>query len=210
MLNVIAILRSINIDNIRSKFTYYHVIKVLDLIERLGPMGRHSISKILGIGEGSARNLIRRLNSIGLVSIDPIAGAILAEKGKEILVEWRRHVSSSCVENINIVNWRYASISKISMEAREILMRNRSIIDLRDELVKKGCLGGLFIEVQGDKVMLLNTRGEPDYDISRTNTGEIIRNNCEGFCIVSGSDKDCLAAEFCIWELLIEIFLKES
>ncbi len=207
---MIKTLRSINIDYIRSKFTYYHVIKILDLIEKSGPMGRHIISKTLGIGEGSARNLVKRLNSVGLVSIDPVAGADLTSKGKEILVEWRRYVSSSCVENIDIINWRYASINKISSEARAILMRNKNIVDLRDELVKKGCLGGLFIEVQGDKVMLLNTRGEPDYDISRTKTGEIIKNNCEGFCIVSGSDRNCFTAESCVWELLIELFLKES
>lgn len=209
MIELLSVFRELRIDLLRSYFRYYHVIKTLEIIDRMGPMGRSGLSKILNIGEGSSRNLIKKMKSIGLLEIDPVAGAIITDRGRRILNIWRNNVSSACVESKDLVNWRYLSINRISEDFRRSLLRNKSIIDLRDELIKRGCLGGLFAENLSGRVMLLNVRGEPDYDITDTETGKRIRDFCEGFCIVSGSDNNCLKAEECVWDLLIEILLRE-
>jgi len=69
----------------RPGFHEGHVIKSLLALSSEEAIGRKKLSKILGIGETSARSLIKRLYEMGLVKVDKIAGAILTDKGNNVV-----------------------------------------------------------------------------------------------------------------------------
>lgn len=84
---------------VRRGYSIYHVIKLLELLESQGPLGRMLISRLLGIGEGSARSLVRLLRSRGLVDVDVVGGAYLTAKGSDVLTRWRSAIEETrCFE----------------------------------------------------------------------------------------------------------------
>lgn len=60
-----------------------HVIRALETLLEERVIGRKRLSRILSIGETSARNLIKRLEEHGIVDIDRVAGAVLTRLGEE-------------------------------------------------------------------------------------------------------------------------------
>lgn len=63
-------------------FSVFDLIRALELISA-GPVGRGKLSRELGIGEGSARTLIRRLREAGLTATAK-AGCSLTRSGEEL------------------------------------------------------------------------------------------------------------------------------
>lgn len=192
----------------RSGFTIYHVLKTLELIDRERALGRILLSRLLGIGEGSARNLFRKLRDSGLVVVDPVAGGVLTEEGRLLLERWREAVTSYCIEGSDLVPWRYVAIHRVSEEIGTEILGRRGVVGLRDEIVRRGCVGGLIIRTTGGRPMLLDTLGRPDYDISETDLGRRVSSMCRGgLCIVTGSEKSCLEAESCLWSIIAETII---
>lgn len=64
-------------------FSVFHVIKVLELTAKEGPIGRGKLSRELGTGEGTTRTLLNRLIDAGLI-ITAKPGCLLTEKGETI------------------------------------------------------------------------------------------------------------------------------
>ncbi|MEL9929886.1 MAG: hypothetical protein QXJ51_02270 [Sulfolobales archaeon] len=191
----------------RSGFSYYHALKLLDLLDREGAIGRSLASKYLKLGEGSSRNLMRKLRSLKLIEIDPVAGGIMLDRGRAIVEFWREIIFSSCSEGSDLIPWKYICVHSISKFAEETILRDyvRNVIALRDEIIRRGCSGALILRVIEGDPMLLNTRGEPDYSIKGTDLGSKVLRTCESFCIVTGSEKDMNEAEACMWNLIVDL-----
>ncbi len=64
-------------------YTIYHVVAVLAEASR-GPIGRPSIEKALGLGEASARTIIRRLRGLGLLRPAGRSGHEATELGRRV------------------------------------------------------------------------------------------------------------------------------
>jgi predicted transcriptional regulator len=64
-------------------FSLFHVIKVLELTAKEGPIGRGKLSKRLGTGEGATRTLIDRLRDAGLI-VTSKPGCSFTNKGEKI------------------------------------------------------------------------------------------------------------------------------
>ncbi|MEZ0290602.1 MAG: hypothetical protein ABWJ42_05880 [Sulfolobales archaeon] len=196
----------------KTDFTPYHMIRALYLLSVEGPLGRGLISKYLGLGEGSTRNLMRKLRDLGLIEIDLVAGGFLTERGEELVREWSSIIVSKCIERTDLVSWRYVAIHRISKQAERTILREytRNILLLRDELVKRGCCGALIMRIVEGEPRLLNSRGEPEYSIKSTELGSRITELCDDLCIATGSDNSCVEAEACIWNLLVEVILQRE
>jgi hypothetical protein len=108
-------------------FQMFHVVKVLELVAD-SPVGRGTLSKRLGIGEGATRTLIERLKKELILSISK-PGCTLTEKGEQL---WRRiaKVIPSKIElerseltlsacNVAILVKGRASKVKLGMEQRD-------------------------------------------------------------------------------------------
>ncbi len=192
----------------RRGYTIYHTLKLLDLLGIKGPLGRSLISKELGIGEGSSRSLVRCLRSLGLVETDPVGGSYLTAKGQGVLARWRGIVTSSaCVEEkLDPSPWELVSIS-ILHRSRSHEMLSKGVLNIRDAIVRGGCLGALIMGIIEDRIYMLDAAGKPDIDISRTPLGTRILGlceRCEGSLIIAGASRSsCIDAERCVWEAII-------
>ncbi|GAY26088.1 conserved hypothetical protein [Desulfurococcaceae archaeon AG1] len=186
-------------------YSFYHAVKLLDLLSIKGPLGRALISRELGIGEGSSRSLVRCLRSSGLIETDPVGGSYLTDKGYEVLARWRGIITGSiCVkERLDPSPWDLISVSCLH-ESRSGEVLAKGILNIRDTIVRSGCLGAMIIGVKGGEVYILDTAGRPDINMSRTPLGARILDLCGGkdgtLVIVSSSDSSCLDAERCVWE----------
>lgn len=191
----------------RRGYSLYHMIKLLDLLEAQGPLGRSLISRWLGIGEGSSRSLVRELRSHGLVETDPVGGSYLTDKGYSVIKMWREIVRRSiCIEErLDPSPWGFLSISCISKQWASILL-SRGILAIRDSIVRAGCLGALIMGVHGFEVYMLDTLGKPDVSISNTQLGRVIARECgrgESIAIASSSARSCIDSERCVWESIV-------
>jgi len=69
-------------------FSVFHVIKVLELTAKEGPIGRGKLSKKLRTGEGATRTLLNRLIDAGLIATSKL-GCSLTKKGETIWNEFQ-------------------------------------------------------------------------------------------------------------------------
>lgn len=125
-------------------------MKLLDLLDTQGPLGRMLISRSLGIGEGSARSLVKALKSLGLVDVDIVGGAYLTSKGYEVLSRWRSIVYSSTYlnERLDPSPWGYLCVACISSRAIHYIL-SRGILYVMDQMVRLDCLGRLIMIIRG-------------------------------------------------------------
>jgi len=69
-------------------FSVFHVIKVLELTAKEGPIGRGKLARKLGTGEGATRTLLNRLIDAGLIITSKL-GCSLTKKGETIWNEFQ-------------------------------------------------------------------------------------------------------------------------
>jgi predicted transcriptional regulator len=69
-------------------FSVFHIIKVLELTAKEGPIGRGKLSKKLRTGEGVTRTLLNRLIDAGLI-VTSKPGCSLTKKGETIWNEFQ-------------------------------------------------------------------------------------------------------------------------
>lgn len=118
-------------------FSLFHVIKALELIAKEGPIGRGTLSKRLGTGEGATRTLIDRLRNAGLIVVSK-PGCSLTRKGEKIWNEFQSIVSQ-----------------KVELEKSELTLADRNIaVMIKDcgDRVKMG------VE-QRDAAILMGAKG---------------------------------------------------
>jgi hypothetical protein len=193
--------------SVRRGYTLYHMIKLLDLLDAQGPLGRSLISRRLGIGEGSSRSLVRELRSLGLVETDPVGGSYLTDKGYSVIKMWREIVRRSiCIEErLDPSPWGFLSISCISKPWASIIL-SRGILAIRDSIVRAGCAGALIMGIHGFEIYMLDTLGKPDVSISSTQLGRVIVRECgggESLAIASSLAGSCIDSERCVWETIV-------
>lgn len=131
-------------------FTPVHIVKALLLLEK-GSMGRQSMSKMLGLGEGSARTLVKKLTERALVSVDPVGGCNLTNEGRLIVNELRQTILSSkefTLEDFDI------KLPSFAVQIRGPSAFTIPITKLRDVAVRNGAEGMLVFTVKDSKISL--------------------------------------------------------
>ena len=131
-------------------YTLYHVLAALREASAR-PVGRPYIEKALGLGEASARSLIKRLRSMGLLEPAGKSGHKATEKGSR-LASLHELVAEARAPGIPGVPWRPAVIL-----ATPALDPPRSLVDVymvRDYLVGEGCREAVIGGVEGGALRL--------------------------------------------------------
>lgn len=72
-----------------------HVIKLLLVLAAEETMGRITLAKRLGIGEGSVRTIIKRLLEMSLISVDAVGGCHLTGEGLSVVAELQGMIVST-------------------------------------------------------------------------------------------------------------------
>ncbi|MBS7635153.1 hypothetical protein KEJ34_06670, partial [Candidatus Bathyarchaeota archaeon] len=70
-----------------------HVLRVLEILGSSPGVGRLGVARLLGLGEGVARTLVKHLRIEGLLEVSK-EGMRLSDKGMKILSDIRSHMKS--------------------------------------------------------------------------------------------------------------------
>lgn len=121
-----------------------HVLKALEFIGSTLGVGRQQLARELGIGEGSARTLIRRLKEEGLIEVER-GGMSLTFHGKRVLCYFKGLMRSMEVPS---------TTSTVSTKNHAVLIRGaapliRVGVEQRDAALLAGAKGATTIVYDG-------------------------------------------------------------
>ncbi|MGC9021072.1 MAG: DUF4443 domain-containing protein [Candidatus Methanodesulfokora sp.] len=185
-------------------FNILHAVRAI-LLLRNESMGRASLARKLGIGEGAVKNMIGRMKREGIVRTMR-GGCLLTEKGRKIADEIAERIKAEAkLEGITltVASKNYAILLKNS--ADKIKMG----VEQRDIAVIFGASGATTLIFRNGKLLM-----PPDIDISVYNRrdSEIIMEKLrpeEGDVVVIGSASDELKAMYGALAAAISIIMPE-
>jgi len=165
------------------------VLGVILLLGRSdGPVGRYTVKRKLGLGEATAKTLLRRLHGLGIVRPAGRRGHVLTEEGKTIV---------DIVEGY-IAEFKRVPRSDFSLGECDYGIRFRGLshlvstgLDQRDQAVAMGADGATTIIVREGRFLVPSVKeleGEEEEFIRRHFNLE------EGDVVVIVSGRDCLSA----------------
>ena len=120
------------------RFAEVHVSKALQLIAEKGPLGRKELADELGIGEGSMRTILNRLERQGLITSSR-AGHSITPKGKRAL----RKKPFECVQ-IDAGELTVGDVD-VAVLVRGAAHKVKRGIEQRDEAIKAGASGATVL-----------------------------------------------------------------
>ncbi|MBC7126765.1 MAG: DUF4443 domain-containing protein [Candidatus Methanosuratincola petrocarbonis] len=131
-------------------YTPVHVIKALLIIESSKSVGRVMLSRVLGIGEGSVRTIIKRLQQQSLISIDSIGGCALTPVGREVLGQIKKGMVSSGSIDLSGMGVTYPSFAlQVNLDVSA-----HSVLKLRDVAIRWGAEGAIVFHFSGGRIVV--------------------------------------------------------
>ncbi len=183
-------------------FSISHIIKTLLLLENT-TIGRQALSKMLNIGEGATRTIIKKLHDKGIIAIDPIGGCYLTDYGKLITKKLREYIISEKEADLKEFG--------IFLPAWAIHIRSPhipNITKIRDIGIRYGAEGVLIFHFKDSKISLPMITDDISKDYP--NTTKFIKSFSlnENDLVIIGFAKDIITAEMATITIAIHIILK--
>ena len=150
-------------------FTEVHVVKALETLGTEEPVGRIRLSKILGLGEGETRTLVRHLRNENVVEVSR-TGVVLSDLGEKILSDLRSNLSEESEvpessltvgpHNVAVLIKNVADSVKYGLEQRDAAIRAgalgaTTLIFRNDRLTMPGVSKDVFQNIQPIHGMLV-------------------------------------------------------
>lgn len=130
-------------------YTEVHVLKALEILGSSGPVGRQELARLMGLGEGVVRTLVRHLKSEGLIEISR-GGMSLSDKGSQVLMEIRSFMSSMELPETEITVGPYNHAVLVKGAAGLI----RRGVEQRDMAIKAGASGATTLVYRGGALQM--------------------------------------------------------
>ncbi len=130
----------------RPLYTEYHVRKALDLISKAS-FGRGMLGKELGLGEGSARTVVKILKSGGLIKTSK-KGCELTKKGKVLLKKLQRRIIKISEIEARGLMGEHA----VAVLVRNAASKVKHGVEQRDAAIMAGAAGATTIIYRGGKL----------------------------------------------------------
>ena len=131
-------------------FREAHVIKALETIGAGKGVGRIKLSKILGLGEGETRTLVKHLKNGRLVEVSR-SGIVLSKFGEEIFSDLRSKISGSTeVPGSPLTVGPF----NLAVLVRDVGHRVKYGVEQRDAAIKVGALGATTLVFSGDRLIV--------------------------------------------------------
>ncbi|MFH1328484.1 MAG: DUF4443 domain-containing protein [Candidatus Bathyarchaeota archaeon] len=201
------------IENVASKaapgpnltFMEVHVLKAIELIEKMGQIGRVGLSKELNLGEGATRTLIKHLVNEKIVKVS-ILGCGLTDYGKKISAD----IKSKFLGEINVPK------NPITVSANNIAVlisgANKAVkmgLEQRDAAIKVGALGATTLIFSNNELTMPGTGENCFKSLSQIKDGLISGlNPKENDVIIIGSGDDPWKAELGAKAAMLETLKK--
>lgn len=190
---------------IRPAFDMYHIIKALILLYEKGPLGRQLLSKYLGISVTSTRTLIKRLKNLNLLDVDPVAGCILTNHGREIAdkilstVVHGGDIKDVLDPPLMLYKRAYAFLVRRGVE----ILENYDITYVRDTMIKHEARAVIIIYVVNGKTYIPPERdlNEERYPSLRRLTSKLGARDFDAIFIIF-ADEETIAERTLFYTLL--------
>ena len=174
-------------------FLEAHVIKVIETIGAEEAIGRVRLSKILSLGEGATRTLVRHLVREGMIEVSR-SGMVLSKFGEKVFSDLRSRIS----EEIEIPK----SPMTVAPFNVAILVRNAASlvkygVEQRDAAIKVGDSGATTLIFRSDKLTIRGMSEDVFKDIQPIRDTLISElKPRENDVVIIGSAEDKQSAEF--------------
>jgi predicted transcriptional regulator len=114
-------------------YNAYHILESLNLMRR-GPLGRPNLEKTLGIGDASARTLLKRLREVGIVERTS-GGHVLTKRGVELIKIINKYIKVVKLGELPGIKEPYAICLNEFSPPRDLV----DVYKVRDYVVREGC-----------------------------------------------------------------------
>jgi predicted transcriptional regulator len=174
-------------------FTEVHIIKVLESLAEEKPFGRKRLSKILGLGEGETRTLVRHLRNEDLIHVSR-AGIVLSELGKELLSDLRSNLSKEVEVPESSLTVAPSNMAVLVKSAAESVKYG---VEQRDAAIKAGALGATTLVFRDDRLTMPEVGEDVFRNIQSIHDLLVAKLKPEeGDVVIIGSADDRWIAEF--------------
>lgn len=174
-------------------FIEVHLVKALKIVDSEGPVGRVRLSKILGLGEGAVRTLIKHLKNEGLIKISR-TGIILTDSGKKLSSFLNSRISSETE-----VPQSFLTVGpfNIAVLVKNVADRIKYGLEQRDAAIKVGASGATTLIFSHGSLVMPGAEGEDVFKNVPAIRNVLISKlkPREGDVVIIGSGKDRLTAE---------------
>ncbi len=174
-------------------FAEVHAVKALETLGAGEPLGRIRLSKILGLGEGETRTLVRHLRNEDLIHVSR-AGIILSELGKELLSDLRSNLSKEIEVPESSLTVALSNMAILIKNAAESVKYG---VEQRDVAIKAGALGATTLVFRDDRLTMPEVGEDVFRNIQSIHDLLVAKLKPEeGDVIIIGSADDKRTAEF--------------
>jgi len=131
-------------------FTEVHIVEALEILGAEELVGRIKLSKILGLGEGETRTLVRHLRNEDIIEVSK-AGIILSEFGKQLLSELRSRLSEEMEVPKSSLTVGPYNIAVLIKDAADFVKYG---LEQRDAAIKAGALGATTLIFRNNRLTM--------------------------------------------------------
>jgi len=167
------------------RFTEIQTQMVLKLVEKYGRIGRKRLVEKLGIGEGSMRTILEKLESRGLIASSR-GGHSLTKKGQKFLYSFPEFVQVDADE-LTVGKFDFATV--VSGAAGKV----KNGIEQRDEAIKAGGDGATVLIFRKGRLQFQGGSMKVQEKVARHLVAALRPR--EGDVVVIGTGKDAAKAE---------------
>ena len=174
-------------------FIEAHLVKALQIVDSEGPVGRVRLSKILGLGEGAVRTLVKHLKNEGLIKISR-TGIILTDSGKKLSSFLNSRISSETEVPQSSLTVGPFNIAVLVKNVADAIKYG---LEQRDAAIKVGASGATTLIFSHGGLVMPGAEGEDVFKNIPAIRDVLISKlkPREGDVVIIGSGNDRLAAE---------------
>jgi predicted transcriptional regulator len=151
-LNILQVIEDAAIKIAPGKAPYFieaHIVKALMIISRK-PVGRASLAKALGLGEGSIRTLIKHLERAGIIETSH-EGIVLTRSGQKLVYSIKSRIS----EIIDIPKSALTvGASNVAVLVKGVADSVKSGLEQRDAAIKVGAQGATTLIFSNERLAM--------------------------------------------------------
>ena len=187
-------------------FLEAHIVKALRIIDAEKAVGRMKLSKILGLGEGVTRTLVKHLRKEGLVDVTK-SGIALSESGRKLLSNLRSRIGKEIEIPKSALTVGSINIAILVRHAADAVAYG---LEQRDTAIKTGASGATTLVFSGNMLTMPGTSEDVFQDIQPIRDMLISKlKPKENDVIIIGSADDKLSAEFGANAAALKLLRKE-
>jgi predicted transcriptional regulator len=188
-------------------FTEVHVVKALETLGTEEPVGRIRLSKVLGLGEGETRTLVRHLRNEDVIEISR-AGIVLSDLGEKILSDLRSNLGEAFEVPESSLT---VGPHNVAVLIKNVADSVKYGLEQRDAAIRAGALGATTLVFRNDRLTMpgvskdvfQNIKSIHDILVAKLKPGE-------NDVIVIGSADDKRTAEFAAKTAALKLLRSKS